>query len=326
MLKHGDKNSNFFHASTAFRRKRNLILGIDDKNGAWQTGSTEVENLVLDYFKDMFSANVNCDPDITIGAVDHRVTEEMNNRLTRKVTSEEVKRVLFEMPADKSPGPDVRTRRGEFIGKYGMTSLLVKLLKGRYYRRSSFLHAKVRGNSSFGWRSLLEGRQVLKKGMRWLVGDGKDIDIWKDPWMSRINDFVTRDKEHHKLGKVSQLIWDGTWKVEVVKELFADDDAYRILAIPLNKFHVRDKLGQGCFELLSKVASVLWQLWKHRNNVIFDEGGGDMIQIWCDGIKIAMDYDRVCSNIPEEHTIMEPATYQGWKLPSHQAELRCGLG
>ncbi|GAA0175050.1 hypothetical protein LIER_28307 [Lithospermum erythrorhizon] len=48
-------------------------------------------------------------------------------------------------------------------------SLLYKRLKGKYFRRSSFLHAKLGANPSFGWRSLLEGRKVLLKGVRWRV-------------------------------------------------------------------------------------------------------------------------------------------------------------
>ncbi|GAA0183763.1 hypothetical protein LIER_31117 [Lithospermum erythrorhizon] len=42
--------------------------------------------------------------------------------------------------------------------------------------------------------------------------------------------------------RVSQLIRDGAWREDVIKELFAEDDVKQILAIPSSKFHVRDKL------------------------------------------------------------------------------------
>ncbi|GAA0158092.1 hypothetical protein LIER_38586 [Lithospermum erythrorhizon] len=45
-------------------------------------------------------------------------------------------------------------------------SLLFKLLKGRYLKRSSFLHAKLGNNPSYGWRNLQEGRAILLKGAR----------------------------------------------------------------------------------------------------------------------------------------------------------------
>ncbi|GAA0164873.1 hypothetical protein LIER_29160 [Lithospermum erythrorhizon] len=60
-------------------------------------------------------------------------------------------------------------------------SLLSNLLKGRYFRLSLFIHAKLGSNPSFGWRSLLEGRKVLATGIWWRVGDGQEIDIYKDP-------------------------------------------------------------------------------------------------------------------------------------------------
>ncbi|GAA0144626.1 hypothetical protein LIER_05022 [Lithospermum erythrorhizon] len=101
------------------------------------------------------------------------------------------------------------------LGKQGWrvvtkkASLLSKLLKGRYFRRSSFMHAKLGTNPSFGWRSLFEGRKVLTMGIRWRVGDGKEIDIWKDPWIPRTIDFLPRGREAEGLRRVSQLINNG---------------------------------------------------------------------------------------------------------------------
>ncbi|GAA0163846.1 hypothetical protein LIER_19618 [Lithospermum erythrorhizon] len=70
--------------------------------------------------------------------------------------------------------------------------LFYKLLKGRYFRRSSFLKAKMGANPSYGWRSLLEGRKVLDMGVRLRVGDGCNIDIWTDPCVPREIDFKVR--------------------------------------------------------------------------------------------------------------------------------------
>lgn len=59
-------------------------------------------------------------------------------------------------------------------------SLWAQVMKSIYYPSRSFLHAKNRKWGSWGWRSLIKGRDLLKKGMHWEVGNGQDIDIWKD--------------------------------------------------------------------------------------------------------------------------------------------------
>ncbi|GAA0171989.1 hypothetical protein LIER_41258 [Lithospermum erythrorhizon] len=87
-----------------------LNCGIKDAEGVWQEGSYRVEEQVLRYFGDIFHANDVCIPESETQKVDHRVTEEMNYHLTRIVTNEEVRKAVFEMPADKSPGPNGMTR------------------------------------------------------------------------------------------------------------------------------------------------------------------------------------------------------------------------
>lgn len=37
---------------------------------------------------------------------------------------------------------------------------------------------------SHGWRSILAGREILKKGLGWIVGSGDKIRVWQDPWLS----------------------------------------------------------------------------------------------------------------------------------------------
>lgn len=39
------------------------------------------------------------------------------------------------------------------------------------------------GNDSFAWKSILKGKDVIKKGAQWRVGDGSSIQIFKDSWL-----------------------------------------------------------------------------------------------------------------------------------------------
>ena len=45
------------------------------------------------------------------------------------------------------------------------------------------MNAKLGSNPSYLWRSLLEGRSLLQRGMVWRVGDGSNIQVWDDPWL-----------------------------------------------------------------------------------------------------------------------------------------------
>ena len=39
------------------------------------------------------------------------------------------------------------------------------------------------GNGSFAWKSILIGREVIKKGVIWRVGNDKNILIYQDRWL-----------------------------------------------------------------------------------------------------------------------------------------------
>lgn len=62
-------------------------------------------------------------------------------------------------------------------------TLHARVLKARYFPTRSFWEAKVGYQPSYAWRSILGARPLLEKGMRWRVGDGHNINIWKDRWL-----------------------------------------------------------------------------------------------------------------------------------------------
>lgn len=64
------------------------------------------------------------------------------------------------------------------------SSLLAQVLLGKYAKDSSFMECSVSASASHGWRSILEGREILRKGLGWAVGDGEKIKLWTDPWLS----------------------------------------------------------------------------------------------------------------------------------------------
>ncbi|XP_056841869.1 uncharacterized protein LOC130495000 [Raphanus sativus] len=62
-------------------------------------------------------------------------------------------------------------------------SLLSTFLQSRYFKDGDFLSASMGERPSFAWRSLLFGRELLQKGLRHRVGDGKNTRVWLDKWI-----------------------------------------------------------------------------------------------------------------------------------------------
>ena len=115
-------------------------------------------------------------------------------------------------------------------------------MAARYYPNGSILHANPRNGISYTWHSILEGVNLLKKGIIWRVGSGKDIDIWSDPWIPRGSTRkVITQKGNNLITKVSELINPITnkWDEELVKQTFIPEDTRVILQIPVQD-HIED--------------------------------------------------------------------------------------
>lgn len=108
---------------------------------------------------------------------------------------------------------DVETFNEALLAKIGWRllqdprSLLAQVLLGKYAKDSTFLDCPVPSSASHGWRSILAGRELFRKGLSWAVGNGETIRLWSDPWLS----FTTPTKpigpapEEHQAIKVSTL-------------------------------------------------------------------------------------------------------------------------
>lgn len=58
------------------------------------------------------------------------------------------------------------------------------------------MQAEVKSGSSILWQSLLWGRELVKRGAQWRVGDERTILVKKDHWLPRTSSFrlvLTRD-------------------------------------------------------------------------------------------------------------------------------------
>ncbi|GAA0185825.1 hypothetical protein LIER_33113 [Lithospermum erythrorhizon] len=133
-------------------------------------------------------------------------------------------------------------------------------LEKRSVSFDSTVSTRRRGERLRGWKGKLlsqAGKDVLIKsvtsaipifvmncfnlGVRWKVGNGRSIDMWKEQWVPRITDFYLRGERDENGRWVSQLISDGHWNKEEVAKCVTGEDRIRVLAIPLSLRGGRDK-------------------------------------------------------------------------------------
>lgn len=114
-------------------------------------------------------------------------------------------------------------------------SLVCRLLKARYFSAVTFGEAVLGNNPGYIWRSLLEARELVVSGSRVKVGSGTSINVWNDPWIpdavnAKISTPLIPELQHISVNNL--LNENGKWDVEVLRDIFSEQDVNRILRIP----------------------------------------------------------------------------------------------
>lgn len=117
-------------------------------------------------------------------------------------------------------------------------SLTHKVFKARYFAEGSFMDAQVGKKPSYVWRSIMVAKETIKVGSKWIIGNGRKVNIWCDRWLPLADSFKVLSPQGHntRVVKVAQLIDNvtGTWKAELIKETFLPHEVDNILSIPLS--------------------------------------------------------------------------------------------
>lgn len=109
------------------------------------------------------------------------------------------------------------------------TSLLARVLFGRYCTQTSFLNAQCPSSASHGWRGVLVGRDLLSKGLGWALGSGNEASIWSDPWLSTTEPMrpVGPPTFETQNWRVNRLLLSGTdeWNVDIIRAVLPQYEA-----------------------------------------------------------------------------------------------------
>jgi hypothetical protein len=102
------------------------------------------------------------------------------------------------------------------------------------------------GKPSFVWRSICNSKELLHQGLIWRVGDGNLIRVWGDRWLATPISHKVQSVPRiiDRNSKVAYLINldSKCWKIDLIKEVFSEDEAQVISNIPLSPLLPQDRL------------------------------------------------------------------------------------
>ena len=62
-------------------------------------------------------------------------------------------------------------------------SLFYRVFKTKFFPDCSVMEAREPSNASYAWKSILRGRDVIKRGAAWRIGNGNSVHIWGNKWL-----------------------------------------------------------------------------------------------------------------------------------------------
>ena len=113
-------------------------------------------------------------------------------------------------------------------------SLCARVLKVRYFPNEGFLTAGCPASSSKTWKAIIQGREMLKRGLIRRIGNGDTTEVWHDQWIDgTILMKPMGALKPNSIQLVSDLIgpMSNQWDTQLVRSIFYAPDAAAILAM-----------------------------------------------------------------------------------------------
>lgn len=135
-------------------------------------------------------------------------------------------------------------------------SLFYRVFKAKFFPNCLIMEEKHSRSGSHAWTSILHGRDVLKRGCRWRIGDGKSVGIWQDFWLPRQStpQVLSPPLEFLSEARVEILIEESErkWNHGLIDGIFTEEEAKLIKSLPLSQTAPEDSI-----------------FWPHTNNRVY---------------------------------------------------------
>lgn len=105
-LRHGDRNTRFFHTKASQRRKRNTIEELETADGRKVEEDKDLYEVLAYYFIPLFSSTGPTEIEEVTSLVAGRITAQHEQILSKPFSREEVEEALFQMHSTKAPGAE----------------------------------------------------------------------------------------------------------------------------------------------------------------------------------------------------------------------------
>ena len=106
------------------------------------------------------------------------------------------------------------------------------------------MEAKDSRSGSYAWRSILQGRDVLLRGSRWQIGNGKSVKIWQHHWLPRKHPPLLSSPPIASMEDATvDILIDAEkrqWDHGMVDGFFAPQEAELIKSLPLAQAESED--------------------------------------------------------------------------------------
>lgn len=162
---------------------------------------------------------------------------------------------------------------GKHVWKFcnNPTSLITRLFKARYFQEDNVLNAPKGSGSSFVWLGICEAKEHLRKGFQWILGNGEDIKIFKDPWLKRKNDFCVEDSHMNEVRNERVYCYfhpnSKDWNVEKVQQDFHTNDIRLILQTRITKNMAKDIIAWTASNTGLYTVKMGYQFWSSQNSI-----------------------------------------------------------